>query len=570
MRAALLGLLAVSAMPSFAGTAAFTVTDDPDLTAAVAEVREQFLATAPFERLNVCLLLPHGDGSWRRGAVNGEELSYPASAVKLAYLAAALAWCRENGHPFDFLDEAVRPMIVASDNPATGRVVDTITGAPNIADPTSEEQAAFEHARLTTERFLDSRGLLGRQRISAKTYPSNTSDGPEGAEQLMLSHHGRNAMCPNLAAELMLELAHAAIEPEGNAYALELLSSHARWTNDTPIGFGVPPGSIIRNKGGWAYSDLNDIAQVILPNGREFILAIFSDGYQQATQPAPWANATLGDFVDALIDRVGLREGCPPRVISAMAGFAGPPGDSDRTRHLLSVPEAGRYEVCVRYQESPEAAAAAPFTVEHAEGETVVRISQRQAGNRWVRLGDFEFEAGGGAVMLRQDVSSEGEVLPVDAVMATRWPDRAPTAGTDVTVDNDHVPPHYVEAGTGWGTSPTQGHGDTTYRYAHTGMTCTATWTAPLTESGRYAVSAHFRAGANRAARAVFIVEAADGPHEVAIDQRSELEGGEMVWRALGEFAFAAGDARVTLTAAESSGGAVVIADAVRFARVGE
>src|ERR1035438_1441074 len=108
------------------------ITDDAALSAAVREVRDAFLALRArsqpkFTRLAMTILLKEADGAWRRGGVDAEQTAYPASCCKLAYLAAAMHWCREHGRPYDALDADVRPMMEHSDNVATGRVVDAIT-----------------------------------------------------------------------------------------------------------------------------------------------------------------------------------------------------------------------------------------------------------------------------------------------------------------------------------------------------------------------------------------------------------------------------------------------------------
>jgi protein phosphatase methylesterase 1 len=53
-----------------------------------------------FSRLDVTLLLPGPGGIWRREGYRPDALAYPASCVKLAYLAAAMYWQRTNGLPY--------------------------------------------------------------------------------------------------------------------------------------------------------------------------------------------------------------------------------------------------------------------------------------------------------------------------------------------------------------------------------------------------------------------------------------------------------------------------------------
>jgi protein phosphatase methylesterase 1 len=395
------------------------ITDDPALTADVAQVRAEFLAAraAPqphFDRLALTLLVRDPDGAWRRGSVNGEALAYPASCVKLAYLAAALHWCRQHQKPYDALDADLRPMMTRSDNVATGRVVDILSGAPNVVTPTAADPI-FEDwlaRRRYTQDYVEILGLAGGQRLLHKTYPSNSGEEPVGYEQRAIAEIGSNQMAPRPAAELALSLVLGLIEPEANAYVRDLMA-HERWEGGTPLGFGLPPGSVVLNKAGCAYDTLEDIAYIKLPNAHELCLACFSNAFcdTEPAQPEPYELSILGVLAEMLLDHLGLADGGPPKVVATS-------GADNAWR--LALPAAGWYEVCVRYPETPGQSAAAPFTVRHADGQTTVTVDQRHCGGRWVRLGDYRFEAGGGVVALR-DGGGEGPVA-ADAVKATGWP----------------------------------------------------------------------------------------------------------------------------------------------------
>ena len=78
--------------------------------------------------------------------------------------------------------------------------------------------------------------------------------------------------------------------------------------------------------------------------------------------------------------------------------------------------EAGEHTVYVWHGGDPnrDHASDAPFTVHHADGESVVRVNQRERFGQWVELGAFRFHAGtGGYVTLSND--ADGNVL-ADAV----------------------------------------------------------------------------------------------------------------------------------------------------------
>ncbi len=143
--------------------------------------------------------------------------------------------------------------------------------------------------------------------------------------------------------------------------------------------------------------------------------------------------------------------------------------------------------------------------------------------------------------------------LPIAAVRA------------QVVVDNDDGAPAYVEISS-WNLTTTSGYNGGSYRWEYAGGPGKATWTANLPEAGDYEVFVWFRPGSNRATSARYDVMASNGTHTVYVNQ---LAGG-YAWESIGTYSFNAGDNAVQLNATGSSGGAVVIADAVRFGTGGD
>ncbi len=435
-----------------ADTEVFTILDDGDLDQGLAQTRADFLAIKPYvSQLDAVILVPNLDGTWSRGSYNPSAIAYPASCVKLGYLASAMYWERTHGQAYDYLDWCVRPMIVDSDNYATGQVVDAITGAPNYA--TSTYDATFwswYNQRLYTEDWLSGRGLLENQTMMHKTYPTNSGSSPTGAESLAIDYRGGNRMQPRCSASLMLEIVKGAIEPGATAYMRELLT-HDRWGGNSEFGFGLPPSALYENKLGLAYDTLEDIAYIMLPNGQEFILAAFSNGFQgpEPGQPYPYDASLLGVFSEMLIDRLNLSAGSPPkmRIDNSDPGVAisgswsvvtdqsvdydmyGPSylsilSQTSPTASVtwgLAVPTDGHYEVCV-WSPQKSTGTTVTYAVHHASGTTNIAADQRYRGGRWYRLGDFDFLGGQGSVVLTNQASSNNKTVMADAVKVTRWP----------------------------------------------------------------------------------------------------------------------------------------------------
>lgn len=275
------------------------IVDDSAVQRAVETARTRFLARQTFTRFDVTVLLADRAGRWRRGAHGGGEYAYPASCVKLGYLIGAVHWCAALGRAPDCLDADVRPMIELSDNVATGRVVDAITGAPNAESADDAGFATWVEQRRYTERVLEGYGLLAGQRLLNKTYPSNSGDEPAGLEQRSVASNGRNRMSPDGAARLMLALETGALEPQARAYAAALLT-RARFGAQSAFGGGLPPGSRYRAKIGNAYDTLEEIAYAELPDGRRLVIAAFSNGWDPQ-DPQPYDLATLGSYVEELL-----------------------------------------------------------------------------------------------------------------------------------------------------------------------------------------------------------------------------------------------------------------------------
>lgn len=457
LKAAAFAAMSLAPSAAAADTSAFRIVEDASITSAVEAARTRFLAMRTenqpaFKRLNACVLLDSPDGTWRRGGHGMDATQYPASCVKLAYMAAAMDWERAHGKPVGHFDADTAPMIVSSDNVATGRVVDDITTTVNHTGGTSDPAyAEWAKARGYTERYLDGRGLLGAQTILHKTYPTNSGEMPQGFELALKDARGPNLMTARLSASLMLEITKGALEPRATAYMRKLLT-HDRWDDDSVSGFGVPPGATYENKPGVAYDTLEDIAYIKMPgNGREMILAVFSNAYSgsEKSQANPYDGSILGVFTEMLIEGLGLDQGAPAKIkrddgqpgftstgdwkvtsgpaerfgpTSRVAAGAGSTSPTATATWALDVPEAGRYEVSVWYPQGPGHAKKAQFAVTSAGGAVAeVTINQTKAGGRWVRLGDYEMAKGGGSVTLTNAVDSDRTVA-ADAVKAVRWP----------------------------------------------------------------------------------------------------------------------------------------------------
>ncbi|HEX9206899.1 MAG TPA: sterol desaturase family protein [Steroidobacteraceae bacterium] len=370
------------------------IRDDRKLQRAVERARADYLRQQPFDRMQVSVLLRDATGTWRRGAVEGDAPAYPASVVKLGFLVGAVHWCHEQGRAPGCLDDLARPMIVESDNVATGLLVDRITGAPNGPAEATDVERWIEQRRYT-ERVLDAAGLLGPQRLFTKTYPSNSGEEPEGLERVAWQRLGRNALTPNLAAELLLHVVTGAIEPQATGYMRDLLR-RPRHCAHSGLGGGLPPGSAHENKPGSAFDTLEDVAYAQLPNGRELVIAAFSNGWD-AGEPVPWDIARLNDFTVRLLDELHVVDrGSRSRILE-------PARDGgDATRFRWHNRTAGRYEVSIWYDADPGNTPRARATLQPSGVAAELELNLSTWGRRWIRLGDFDLPRGSNELALER------------------------------------------------------------------------------------------------------------------------------------------------------------------------
>jgi hypothetical protein len=83
------------------------------------------------------------------------------------------------------------------------------------------------------------------------------------------------------------------------------------------------------------------------------------------------------------------------------------------------LPEAGEYEVFIRYVQRSNYASAVPVTIEFDGGSQIEYVNQRTGGGTWRSLGRYDFQSGTNAVVRVSNADPTGRVV-VDAIRFTR------------------------------------------------------------------------------------------------------------------------------------------------------
>ena len=241
------------------------------------------------------------------GSYHGDAQIYPASVIKLFYLAAAHRWM-EDGKLQDSeeLRRAMRDMIVQSYNEATGYVVDVLTGTtsgPELADDPLDE---WWEKRNAVQRYFAGLGFPG---ITVNRKP--WCEGPYGREVQAMKRFlpKSNQLTTDTTARLLFEIVTSrCVSAERSQQMMELLKrdpyAGTRDNDDQAHGFtGLAilnprvEGVRLWSKAGWTSQTRHDAAYLELPDNRKFILVVFTTGHASEREIIPSVCRTVLDLL---------------------------------------------------------------------------------------------------------------------------------------------------------------------------------------------------------------------------------------------------------------------------------
>ena len=222
----------------------------------------------------------------------GDARFYPASVIKLFFLAAAHRWL-EDGRLTDSpeLRRGLHDMIVDSSNDATNFIVDLLTDTAGGPELPAGELDVWSEKRGAVTRYFES---LGYRNVNAKR--KTWGDGPFGREMQDMTAHppARNFLSTNDTARLLGEIvAGRCVTPARSAEMLALMVrdpfTPKADPDDQSIGFSgpaLPPGVKLWSKAGWVSWARHDAALIELPGGGRIIIVTFTDGREHANNRA--------------------------------------------------------------------------------------------------------------------------------------------------------------------------------------------------------------------------------------------------------------------------------------------
>lgn len=225
----------------------------------------------------------------------GNERIYPASVVKLFFLAATHRWLEDKKlTETPELKRSVKDMIVDSSNEATQYVLDVVTHTTGGYELPLKEMEKWQYARNAVNRYFKSLGYTNIN-VNQKTFCEDAY----GREKVSRGPNGenRNKLTTDATARLMMEIVTGkAVTPARSQQMMELLKRDYTGTSkdadDQGHGFtGIAlkdiEGARLWSKAGWTSTTRHDVAYIELPDGARFVLATFTTDHANEREIIP-------------------------------------------------------------------------------------------------------------------------------------------------------------------------------------------------------------------------------------------------------------------------------------------
>lgn len=246
-------------------------------------------------------------GDLRGASFNGEKSIYPASVVKMFYM-AALERQLEDGKikTTTELQRGLRDMIVDSSNEATQYILDVLTDTSSGAELPPKEFEKWQFKRNRVNRFYSAMGYE-RINVNQKTFCEDAY----GIEQQTRNYKGqnRNMLTTNATARLLAEIVLGRMNtPERTRAMMDLMKrdpfAESKDPDSQATGFtGMAlsgkkiAGSKLWSKAGWTSKSRHDAAYVETPDGLKFVLVIFTENHANEREVIP---SIAGKVIDRL------------------------------------------------------------------------------------------------------------------------------------------------------------------------------------------------------------------------------------------------------------------------------
>ncbi len=260
------------------------------LDAAVGETLDKFAAKKiTSDNIAATLIDLRDPNRLKMASYRGDQKIYPASVIKMFYLAAVHEWL-ETGRIKNFTPELARglkDMIVDSSNDATHYIVDVLTGTSAGGELAPRELKIYADRREAINRYFQSLEYPDIN-VNQKTYCEDLY----GRErQFWDAGKNRNMLTTNATARLLAEIATGKmVSPERSKTMLDLMRRDFSGTSEDKDsqahGFTALAlkelnlkDAKLFSKAGWTSKTRHDAAYIETPNNLKFVLVVFTENF---------------------------------------------------------------------------------------------------------------------------------------------------------------------------------------------------------------------------------------------------------------------------------------------------
>ncbi len=229
--------------------------------------------------------------------VSGENPIYPASVVKMFYMAALHQQLQDGKVSLTpELTRGLKDMIVDSANEATQYILDVLTDTASGAELPQPAFDKWQYKRNRVNRYFSTMGYTGIN-VNQKTFCEDAY----GIEQQSRKYKGqnRNMLTTNATARLLADIVLGrSVTRERSGRMMELMKRDPFKESKDPdnqasgfIGKALIDGKMtaakLWSKAGWTSKSRHDAAYVETADGLKFILVIFTENHANDREPIP-------------------------------------------------------------------------------------------------------------------------------------------------------------------------------------------------------------------------------------------------------------------------------------------
>jgi beta-lactamase class A len=235
--------------------------------------------------------------------VNGEKPIYPASVVKMFYMAALERQLADGKIALSpELSRGLKDMIVDSSNEATQYILDVLTDTSSGAELPEKQFDQWQYQRNRVNRYFSSMGYTNIN-VNQKTFCEDAY----GIEQQSRKYKGqnRNMITTNATARLLAEIVLGRMNtPERTQTMMELLKRDpfkpSSDSDNQSVGFtgkalidAKMTDAKLWSKAGWTSRARHDAAYIETAGGLKFVLVIYTENHATDRDAIPAVAAKI-------------------------------------------------------------------------------------------------------------------------------------------------------------------------------------------------------------------------------------------------------------------------------------